>query len=240
MPQVHGPAGSPLPRLKLGSDDDHAAFSFEAINLSAPSRVRYQFKLDGYESEWSPVTTADQAYYPKLPPGDFEFRVRATRDGRAWFEAPQGIRLRVLAPVWRRGWFQALGLLATALLLYGGHRTAVSRLRAHQRELQAEVQERERAEQGLRESETRFRTLAETSVSAIFTYGEDDRFSYVNPALERISGYTADELLGRRLWDLLPPGSQRLVEDRRAARERGERRQTATARVPQPGRGGAL
>jgi streptogramin lyase len=149
MSRVRRTGAGSLPRLELGPDDNRAAFAFEAVSLSAPSRVRYQFKLEGYDSDWSPATTTAQAFYPDLPPGEFQFKVRATRDGRTWFEAPQPFQFRVLAPLQQRAWFQVLCVLAGALLVYGGHRVSVGRLRTHQRKLQSEVLERQRVERDL-------------------------------------------------------------------------------------------
>jgi PAS domain S-box-containing protein len=64
--------------------------------------------------------------------------------------------------------------------------------------------ERKRAEQAIRESETRFRTLAETASDAIITIDEASFIVFVNPAAEKIFGYTAEEMLGEELTMLMP------------------------------------
>ena len=56
----------------------------------------------------------------------------------------------------------------------------------------------------LRESENRFRTLAETASDAIITIDEDSRIVLVNQAAEKVFGYTRDELLGAELTTLMP------------------------------------
>ena len=56
-----------------------------------------------------------------------------------------------------------------------------------------DMQERKTAEQAIRESEEKFRTLAECSPNAILIY-QDDHWVYTNPAGEQISGYPAAEL----------------------------------------------
>jgi PAS domain S-box-containing protein len=56
----------------------------------------------------------------------------------------------------------------------------------------------------LRESEARFRTLAETASDAIITIDEDSRIVLVNQAAERIFGYTRQELMGAALTMLMP------------------------------------
>ena len=60
------------------------------------------------------------------------------------------------------------------------------------------------AEEKLRESETRFRTLAETASDAIITIDADSTIIYVNRAAENIFGYTVEEMLGQDLTMLMP------------------------------------
>ena len=64
--------------------------------------------------------------------------------------------------------------------------------------------ERKRAEQALRESETRFRTLAETASDAIITIDEASTIIFVNPAAEQVFGYSMAEMVGADLTMLMP------------------------------------
>ncbi len=66
-----------------------------------------------------------------------------------------------------------------------------------------------------------FRTLAESTSTAIFVY-RSDRLLYVNPACEELTGYTAEELRTKAPWDLSPADSQPYARDRGMARLRGE------------------
>jgi PAS domain S-box-containing protein len=63
---------------------------------------------------------------------------------------------------------------------------------------------RKRAEEALRESEGRFRTLAITASDAIILIDENSTMLFVNPAAERIFGYGASEMLGHSLTMLMP------------------------------------
>ena len=55
--------------------------------------------------------------------------------------------------------------------------------------------ERNRAEEALQESEDKFRMLAESTVAAIYMARADGRMLYTNPAYNKITGYTAEEIL---------------------------------------------
>lgn len=64
--------------------------------------------------------------------------------------------------------------------------------------------ERKEAEEALRQSEERFRTLAETASDAIITINEESRIIFFNRAVETIFGYSREELMNADLTMLMP------------------------------------
>src|SRR5205823_6576407 len=70
--------------------------------------------------------------------------------------------------------------------------------------LSGAVEERARAEAAARASEDSFRTVASTMGDGIITMDDQSRIQYVNGAVERILGYTQEELLGNEFTMLLP------------------------------------
>ena len=82
--------------------------------------------------------------------------------------------------------------------------------------------EKGEAAQALVESEALFRTLAETFAGAIFVY-QGEHFVYVNPATVALSGYSQEELLSMRFWDLVHPDFREQVRERGLARQRQEK-----------------
>lgn len=64
-------------------------------------------------------------------------------------------------------------------------------------ELMQEIEDRWRAEEALKESEERFRSLSEQAPDIIFTLDSEGRFAYVNPAWERLIGDSPEDVKGR-------------------------------------------
>ncbi|BAI60825.1 putative histidine kinase [Methanocella paludicola SANAE] len=85
-----------------------------------------------------------------------------------------------------------------------------------------DITERKRAENALLESEKKFRVLAETSPAAIFLY-QGEKYVYVNPMAETLTGYSKDELLAGDAWEWIHPEFQELVKGRARKRQLGEK-----------------
>ncbi|MDP2807521.1 MAG: PAS domain S-box protein, partial [bacterium] len=84
-----------------------------------------------------------------------------------------------------------------------------------------DISERKKGEQILKESETRFRALAEASPAGIFAYRE--KFIYVNPACQALTGYSPEEALNMNFWELVHPDHREMVKQLGLARQRGEK-----------------
>jgi PAS domain S-box-containing protein len=72
-----------------------------------------------------------------------------------------------------------------------------------------------------RANEEMFRTLAETCLAAILVY-QGDQYIYVNSAAERITGYSREELLGMKFWDIMHPDEREMIRERGMARQQGK------------------
>ncbi len=84
-----------------------------------------------------------------------------------------------------------------------------------------DIADRKRTENALRESEAKFRNLADSSSSGIFLI-QGTKFVYVNPAFGSITGYTADDLTEMHFWEVVHPDCRELVKERAFERLKGE------------------
>ncbi|MCA1960928.1 MAG: PAS domain S-box protein, partial [Desulfomonile sp.] len=92
--------------------------------------------------------------------------------------------------------------------------------------LKAEIAARQKTEQALRESEERYRVLAENSLTGIYVH-QDGKFVYINNRAAQVLGYTPKELIGRFIWDFVA------VEDRDRTRDIVANRYRGTE-IPSP------
>jgi PAS domain S-box-containing protein len=84
-----------------------------------------------------------------------------------------------------------------------------------------DIEGRKQAEQSLRESEEKFRTLSDCAPVSIFIV-RGERYIYVNPMFETVSGYSREELFAMRFWDFVHPDNRAMVKKYNLSRQKGE------------------
>ena len=116
------------------------AVEFAALDLSAPERNRYAYKLEGYDKDWVDTDWVHRlASYTNLPPGDYTLLLRGSNRDGEWSEKALSLPIRVM-PLWHQTWWFKLGVamaLLLAVLLLLRWRTAY--LRRRQTVLEREV-----------------------------------------------------------------------------------------------------
>lgn len=141
---------APLPaEVVVSPNAERLVIQFTSLNLASPSpeRARFRYQLEGHEQHWSPSSGRRDAIYPKLPPGEYIFRVTACNEDGVWSDTGCALAVRVLPPFWRTWWFLSLSVLAVlGLVAVVVHFISTQKL---QRELvlmrQKEALERERS-----------------------------------------------------------------------------------------------
>jgi ligand-binding sensor domain-containing protein/signal transduction histidine kinase len=100
---------------------------FSSVSLAAGELLRYQYKLEGASSQWSMPTDRRSISFANLAPGSYRFVVRALTSDGTFSESPATVTFRILAPFWRRWWFIASVIAASAITLNGLHRYRLAR-----------------------------------------------------------------------------------------------------------------
>ena len=67
--------------LKLPYQFNKITFDFGTHELAHPNLVVYQYRLEGYDKDWSPVTKNTSATYGNMHEGNYTFKVKARYTG---------------------------------------------------------------------------------------------------------------------------------------------------------------
>jgi len=104
--------------LLLPAQTSHVQITFNALTLADPMRVRFRYRLEGFDRDWVESGAIRQATYTNLPPRQYKFRVSATGGDGTWSEPGAILEFGVAPMFYQTSWFYALCVLAVAALVY--------------------------------------------------------------------------------------------------------------------------
>ena len=109
--------------LPLGARDVEVRFT--AVGLRSPEAVTFDVRLKGFDESWIPTAGRRWVRYTNLPPGRYEFRVRAANEDGFADEAGASVTFAVPPFYYETLWFRGLSIALFGLVLYGGYRVRV-------------------------------------------------------------------------------------------------------------------
>jgi len=112
---------------------------YTALSLVVPEKVRFRYKLEGWDRDWQDAGNERKAFYSNLPPRKYRFRVMACNNSGVWNEAGTFLDFSVAPAYYQTTWFR-LSCVAAFLALLGG--LYQLRLRQLAREYDIRVEER--------------------------------------------------------------------------------------------------
>jgi len=119
-------------------------FHYTALSFRVPERVRFKYRIEGYDDDWIDAGSRRVAYYSNLRPGRYRFHVIAANDDGVWNE--QGAFIPVLIePRFYQTWlFYGICVLLTILAIVAGNRINTRLIRLRGAELARLVEEKTR------------------------------------------------------------------------------------------------
>jgi ligand-binding sensor domain-containing protein/signal transduction histidine kinase len=131
-------------RLTLPPGRQSLEIRYTSLNLAAPERTVFQYRMEGHETLWNDAGSRRVAPYSKLPPGEYRFVVRAANEDGVWNEQGAALAIVVEPPFWQTTWFLiGSGLAGLGLVVGIVHLVSTNRLKRQMR--QQAVVEKDRA-----------------------------------------------------------------------------------------------
>lgn len=107
--------------IRIQPSQSDLEIHYTGLSLTAPEKVRFRYKLEGYDRDWVDARERRVAYYTNISPGTYAFSVMAANNDGVWSTQDATLRVVVVPPFWRTWWFTSfsvLGVAAVAFLLY--------------------------------------------------------------------------------------------------------------------------
>jgi len=145
-------------RVPPGRGDIEIAYS--APSFHAPEKTTFRYNLEGFDRDWVDAGTRRAAYYTKVPPGTYKFRVIASVGGETWSPAKTLLSIALAAHFYQTFWFYAICIVGLVMAAATGNSVYLRHLAQRRRlleiliyrktsDLRKQISERERAEKEL-------------------------------------------------------------------------------------------
>jgi streptogramin lyase len=122
--------------LRIAPGRHYVEFRFTGVNLTAPDKLRFKWRLEGVEKNWHENTSQRTVGFGPLMPGNYRFQVFAANSDGIWNQTGAHVTFAILPFFWETWWFKTLliatfcgGLaLAATLGLHRCHRLELERI----------------------------------------------------------------------------------------------------------------
>jgi ligand-binding sensor domain-containing protein/signal transduction histidine kinase len=155
--------------LALAPGSSRLELAYTAPALRYPERLRFRYRLDGFDSGWNDAGAQRVAQYTNLAPGDYRFIVEAGRDG-AWGRAG-AIAVTLRPHFYQTRGFRVLAIAMIVLAIVSLPLLRIRQLRGRARELAERIRD---AVRELAEREQRLRDTQAQLVEASRQAGRSD------------------------------------------------------------------
>ena len=114
--------------LKVSAHPRDLQINYTSPTFLIPQRVKFRYRLDGYDLDWHEAGTRRQAFYTDLSPGKYSFRVVACNSDGIWNDSVARLDFSVAPAYYQTNWFRALCVAAFLALLWAAYLWRVRQL----------------------------------------------------------------------------------------------------------------
>jgi signal transduction histidine kinase/streptogramin lyase len=140
-------------KLKLPPRPRDLQIDYTSPTFTIPQKVKFRYRLDGYDRDWKDAGTRRQAFYTDLPPGEYSFRVIACNSDGVWNDSAAKLDFYVAPAYYQTNWFRALFAAVFLAFLWAAYQLRIRQLhKQFEMTLEARVGERTRIARDLHDT----------------------------------------------------------------------------------------
>ena len=116
-------------RVALQPYQRRIEFRFSGLSFVAPTRVRFRYRMDGFDPDWVDGGATRSASYTRLPVGTYTFHVTACNNDGVWNDVGASLGIVVVPAFYQTWWFSLIVLSGVAGVVSALFHVRVSRLK---------------------------------------------------------------------------------------------------------------
>jgi ligand-binding sensor domain-containing protein/signal transduction histidine kinase len=223
--------------LQVSAGHVHFEFEYAALSFSAPQKLRYRYKLEGFDQQWIEAGARRTAYYTNIPPGKYIFRVQAANNDGVWNVSGTFLTFELKPHFYQTRIFW---LVVVLLLIALGVTAAVGmqrrRLMRAEREFNAVLSERSRIAREIHDTLAQGYVGISVQLEVLTELTKHGKPEALGKQLNALRGYVRDGLQDARqsIWALRSPDVEERtlpVELQRLVEQAGDTQLTAQLRI---------
>lgn len=160
--------------IKLKRYQNKVQITFSGISFTNPESVNLQYRLEGYDDEWTLPANKRFVVYEKLPPGHYRFQIKAINADGIETPEPLTMEFKVLPAFWQTTLFMVMALILILTLTVTSTLFIMKRRQLKQKEKERLKSELSRLQMSsvLRQFDPHFTFNVISSVGSLIMKGE--------------------------------------------------------------------
>jgi ligand-binding sensor domain-containing protein/serine phosphatase RsbU (regulator of sigma subunit) len=126
--------------IMIQPSNKRLVFDYSALSLLASAKVRFKYKLEGFDAEWQDAGNNRQATYTNLPAGEYTFRVIACNNDGVWNTVGSSLKFSRIPHFYETYWFPVLLGMVFWLVISGIFRWRIYAIQQRKKILEYQVE----------------------------------------------------------------------------------------------------
>lgn len=105
-------------KIELPYDSSNISLDVAALSYTTTEMNEYQYKMEGFDKDWTVIKSNRKIYYTKLPPGEYLFKVKGSSGGEIWNNKETTLKIIIHPSLWATTWAYFLYFFIGAAIIF--------------------------------------------------------------------------------------------------------------------------